>query len=88
MSTNSLKCKRALDSMNFRVYEAVWLQSPSPMQSCRSLHSLSLTISANVLKVVQQRLILCRKFNKLTEEKQQELIFSQINIKNNAFGSP
>ena len=90
MSTNSLKCKRALDSMKFRVYEDVWLQSPSPMQSCRSLHSLSLshTLSANVLKEVQQPLILCRKLNKLTEENQQELIFSQINIENNPFGSP
>ena len=48
------------------------------MQSCRSLQSL--TISANVSKIVQQRLIFGRKFNKLTEEKQQELISSQINI--------
>jgi len=58
----------------------------SPMQSCRSLQSLS--ISANVSTVVRQRLIFGRKFNKLTEEKQQELISSQINIKYNVFGIP
>ena len=58
----------------------------SPMQSYRSLQSLS--ISANVSTVVRQRLIFGRKFNKLTEEKQQELISSQINIKYNVFGIP
>jgi len=38
----------------------------SPMQSCLSLQSHS--ISANVSKVVQSQLIFSRQFNKMTEE--------------------
>ena len=50
--------------------------------------SLNLCYNVSKLGLVQQRLIVGKRFNKLTEEKQQELISSQIIIKNNAFGSP